>query len=298
MSTVSYASVEPLLVNSEVVGKRLRCSFRCPVGKGVFTGEVPIEPPKTARLASLSRWAESLGWALRAAVGAQPAAQDSSAAVEVTEEERHDATVRAFLAVNPPFLWDAERGSWVNAASAGNLNPRFTLRLAKAPVSDPEDQHVLARVLAELARADGHVDTEEWAFLAEFVLAETGSIYAIMDEPPLTAEELQQVTPEVRESVLMIGWALVLADSELRESETRLLSEWAEGFGIPPERQDRLRRDAARFVLAQHLSAAYPKGVLDPAIRDDAVKHARDLGLDDEEIAQVENLHRMRNAIR
>ncbi|MEZ6187429.1 MAG: TerB family tellurite resistance protein [Planctomycetota bacterium] len=298
MSTVSYASVEPLLIESDVVGDRLRCRFRCPVSGSEHTAEVPLSPPSTARLASLSRWAESLGWALRAAIGAAPATSADAAPVELSEDARREAIVRAFLAVSPPFLWDAQRSGWIHASAAGDLNPRFNQRLVEHPVTDPGDQQVLARTLAELARADGHVDPDEWAFLAEFVLAETGSIYSIMDEPPLTQSELQSVTPEVRESVLMIGWALVLADGELRPSEKRMLGEWGAGFGIDPERQERLRKDAARFVLAQRLSLAYPGGELDPAARDAALAHARGVGLDDDEIAQVENLHCMRNVIR
>lgn len=298
MSTVSYTSIEPLLAESGIVGPRIRCRFRCPVSGAFHVGEVPVIRPATARLGSISRFAESLGWALRAAIGANPTAEVEPAQAELSEEQRHEAVVRAFLAVSPPFLWDTERGSWINAAAAGDLTPQFDQRLAEAPVSAEDDQQILARTLAELARADGHVDPDEWAFLAEFVLAEVGSIYAIMDEPPLTAEELQTVTPEVRESVLMIGWALVLADGELRPSEKQMLGGWGAGFGISEDRQEALRKDASCFVLAQRLSVAYPAGELDPAARDAAVEHARGLGLSDDEIAHVENLHRMRNAIR
>lgn len=298
MSTVSYASIEPLLAESGLVEDRIRCRFRCPVSGQTFVAEVPLTPPATGRLGSLSRFAEGLGWALRAAIGANRESTGDAAPAELSDEQRHEAVVRAFLAISPPFLWDSERASWINAAAAGDLNPRFNQRLVDAPVTSPDDQRILARVLAELAKADGHVEPDEWAFLAEFVLAETGSIYAIMDEPPLTTEELQTVTPEVRESMLMIGWALVLADNELRSSERTMLETWGDGFGISREQQEVLRKDAARFVVSQQLDHAYPKGQLDAAARDAAIEHARALGLTDEEIVHVENLHRMRNAIR
>lgn len=307
MREVTYESIEPLLQGVKRVGDRLRCTFRCPVTGASHKASASLkDDPQGARLGLLSSVSAALGRALRGALGASDDAEEEAADAAAVEtapdpgpEERKAIVVRAFEALSPGFVWDGRKGAWVSADAVGDLSPRFAQQLAAHPVKRVEDREVLARILTGIARADGHVEPDEWAFLAEFVLADIGSPDDFMEMPALTPAELERVSAGgVRETMAMLAWAMAMTDQELAETEATLVEAFAQGLGLTPERTAAAREHAQRYVVDQALGALHAeRGDLDAEAIERAREVARAVRLDPAAVDDVAARYRMRNGL-
>lgn len=139
------------------------------------------------------------------------------------------------------------------ALAAVDRHGGFARQLREAPVTAQKDRLVLAKVLLDVARADGRIATEEWDFLSQHA----PDLLALLesDPQPLSRAELLQASPQTRETIFMLAWALALADRQLAEAERERLRAHAEGLGIAAERAALLRALAEEFLRGQDAAA-------------------------------------------
>jgi uncharacterized tellurite resistance protein B-like protein len=215
-----------------------------------------------------------------------------------SDDEKQAAVVQAFQNVASQFVWDGKNSQWISASAAADLLTDFAAQLNSAPVAQKYDRGVLSRMLVETAMADGQLAEEEKTFLSGFTSAETGTIDALIDRPPLSAAELAECSSgPVRETMLMIAWGLACTDKDLAEAETRRLSELAHGLQIDEAKAQELRSFAVKFVVDQAVENAYPDGKLDTAAQAEVYLYAEQLGLDRGEAERVEIRYRKRNGL-
>ncbi len=265
MIDVTYAEVEPLLAGAVQEGEVLRCTFRCPVSGEEVEGRAPLVRGRTLEDVSAGE-PRSLFDAVRGAVravfhselagpGAGTGGQD---APEFSERERKAAVLVAFDGVSSRFVYDATAGRWLGANAANELLSDFARQLALAPVRRPHDRALAARLLAEVARADGRVTPDEWRYLGELAPGEQRSVDSSMELPPLSDEELGSASGgAARDTMLLLAWTLALADDEVAADETGPILRYARGLRIPQERALELRRFAAEHLVEEGLRRAY-----------------------------------------
>lgn len=326
MPEITYESVQPLLASQQVQGGMIVCTFRCPES-GVSVearahiqkttsaaGRVAQRAKQTAKhtllfqaRSALSRAVGGLlGHGLAGQIGrgvAHSAATEATrgsgtAAVTFSDAEKQAAVVAAFQSVAAQFAWDAKGGRWISAKLAGDVLTDFARQLDAAPVAQKYDLGVLARMLAEIANADGQIGDEEKGFLADFVPADVGSVDALLARPPLSKVELDETSAgAARETMLMVAWALALTDEDLADAEQARLAALAQGLGIADDRAAELQRYAQLFVVAQAIEAAYAAGAADPAARQQILDLATKIGLDADDAERAEIKYRKRAGI-
>ena len=282
----TYESIEPLVARAEQDGDVLRVTFQCPRsganvraaghlvrGRGLEDlprGETSLLKGMRQLLSALFTQAFSAETAeaaeqLAATEGREDAAREpgEGAALEYTESERRAATVLAFRAVADRWAWAAASGAhpagWI-AIDEHERSP-FAHQLEVAPLLHDRDRLLLARMLVEVARADGRVTPEEWRSLTDLVPCQVASVDTIMEQPPLEPNELDEASRgAVRDTLLMLAWALALSDEDLDAAERERLSAFARGLRIPPDRSVELERHAKRYLIEQALDLAYAGG--------------------------------------
>jgi uncharacterized tellurite resistance protein B-like protein len=198
--------------------------------------------------------------------------------------------LRAFQGVSERFAWDGRR--WVSAESLAETQTEFARQLGALKLTSPYDRSVLARMLMEVAQADGRITAEERELLGRFVAADVGEGRA-----PLSRAELSETSPGAREAALMIAWAVALADSELSDAEREKLGAHAAGLGISGERAAVLKGYAQAFLVDQALAQVYAGGRRDEAAYREVMELARRLGLGAEEAERVDIRYRKRNGV-
>ena len=305
MAEITYESIEPLLKAAEEHPDHIRCTFACPV----TGGEVPSLGAlvKGVELEDVCQGAEEgLLGSLQSALSGLFSSVLGGQSVEVTrapdaqhpaftDSERKAGIVQAFRAVANQFVWDPRTERWISAEGAGELLTDFDRMLKVAPIASEEDRKIAARMLVEVARADGQVTPTEWGFLTSFVPSAHGAVDTYMDAPPLTPEELDATDRgAARDTMLMLAWALAHVDHHLDEDETQQLLGYATHLKIPADRARELQTYARHFLLEQALQRAYPKGKLKKGPRKDALAHGKRMGLSDEEIAAFEERFKKR----
>jgi hypothetical protein len=299
---IRYLFIEPLIESAVVDGSLLCCTFRCPVSGARVRAHVSIyatardrgEAGLLGRLRRTVREAvqDVLGYGDRADREAGPV---PPAAGDLTEEDRRAAVERAFHSVSFRFVWDEEGRRWVSAASIADALAGFARQLEAAPVVEPAERALLGRVLLDVARADSRVTEEEREFLEHHLALGSGPIELCRLTVP-SREEMAPCREAVRETILMLAWALALSDYELAPAERDLLAADAHALGIAKERAAELRRYAQYFVLDRALEGAYQggAGAIDARAHAEALALAGEIGLTDEEVQRVDVLSRRR----
>lgn len=300
MSQSIYQAVQPLIAHAEQQGSTMRVVFRCPVSgqevessAGLRTGN-----SMTDRMAQSAK--RSLMWSVRSAIAsavrsalgsgilgnaAASVSRDAMSAgedrIRYSEDDKRDAVERAFQAVAGRFVWDTQQGRYIAAQAAGDVLTDFMRQLQAAPATTKYDRSVVARMLTEIAAADGQLGQDEHAFLAGFVTPDIGTVETLARAPRLSAAELAETsTGPVRDTMLMLAWAVALADDDLAPQEEARLAEYGHGLGIAGTRAGELKGHAQGYLLDQALARAYASGQRDPAAHAEAMELARRLGID------------------
>ena len=319
MADVTYENIQSLIESSKQEGSALRCVFKCPVSGSIVESQAAIQPgrglgdlaKKSAKrsLFSQVRWGISrairsaLGYGLGGRVAGDVAGAAVGSAMEkrgttFSEDEKKAAVVQAFENVISQFVWDGKNSRWIAAAAASDILTDFTSQLNKAPLTQNYDRGVLARMLVEIAMADGQLTEEEKSFLSQFTAPEMDGVDALANRPPLSTAELAECSKgDVRETMLMIAWGLACTDKDLAEAETRRLSELAQGLGIADTRVAELQGYAQKFVIDQAMDSVYPDGKLDSSAKNEVFQFADKIGLDRGEAERVEIRYRKRNGL-
>ncbi|MEM6729988.1 MAG: TerB family tellurite resistance protein [Myxococcota bacterium] len=275
MDGLRFENLEKLVTEVERDGDVLRCTFVCPVSETEFASSAVLV--KGEGLSDVTGEALSLGNALRDGLSrAVTSAFGTSfllkrnrdgarkGAANFSQDEQKLGIFRSFQGVSSRFVWHGVERRWISAVARPELATEFSLQLCRAPVENGYDESVTARMLAEVAAADGKLADEERDLLERFVNSDIGTVDDLLDRSALRTPELQEVSVgPVRETMLMMVWALAVIDERLHDSELAILARFARGLEIPPERSDALRGYAAEFAVDRALELAYPAGEKD-----------------------------------
>ncbi|MBW2732566.1 MAG: TerB family tellurite resistance protein [Deltaproteobacteria bacterium] len=305
MEEITYESLQPLLLEVQQEGHDLRCLFGCPLcdfriraeaivkhaslGEELSASERKQEQGAKSSLAGFLR--RILGGGPLRAVGevAKTAVSDSSPPGVYSEDEKQSAVIAAFRQVLPSFVWDGTARRWLSARAATGLLPEFNQQLVAAPISREVDRDVLARMLVEVAQADGVLAPEERGFLESFLGKEEGRLDDLTKQPLLSRDELAACGAlEVRETMLMLAWATSLVDGDLDPRETARLKELARGLSVRGGRAETLKRYAQVFLVDQALEHAYGGAAGGARRHAEAFALAKRLGLDQASVERVD----------
>lgn len=186
------------------------------------------------------------------------------------EQAKQDAIVEAFRRVAGQFERAGDK--W----NSKQIAPPFEDVFQKNPVNAKYDRHVLARMLIELAGADGTLNQQEKETLRHFIAPDLGSIEQLMRYDALTAVEVDETTPAVRESMYLMAWTMAVTDNTLSAAEKNLLRNYGVMLNLSNKRCDELAIIAKQQVIDTALSNDFDRQtVLDLAeqidlSRDDA----------------------------
>lgn len=123
------------------------------------------------------------------------------------------------------------------------------------PVENGFEQEILARLLVELASADGRITSDEREFLSGTIPPRFGSIEDLQGKGSISKIEAEELSSGVKETIYLLGWAMALADYDVDPSETRKLLTYGELFGIPDHRKEELAMMAKNYCLEQAITA-------------------------------------------
>ena len=278
MSQLNYAQIQPLIAQVDVQNRSVRVNFRCPI-----TGE-QVQSSHTIRQQqrgvtstierslmygvqnAISQTIRSVfGYSIFGRIAGDIARQgvynaQRNARNSLSESEKQQAIVAAFQSVSSRFFFDAQRNHWVSKNAQKELLSPFDLQLQQAPIAHNYDRQLLTRMLVEIAMADGHLAQAEEAWLMSF-LSPTESIPELAKRPKLTAAELQMASKgSVRQSLLMLSWALALADQEFAVAEKQRLMAFAQGLKLNQSQVQAAEHAAQDYVLDQAMRTAFQFG--------------------------------------
>ena len=309
MAQPTYETIFPLLRDVRVHRRTVSVRFVC--GQTGDSVEARFTLPESTGSKIARTMSRSLLWSLRSSiygivrgifghgVVARMAADLAGSAMtgvqqqhgqhgtaDLDEGETRAALVEAFRCVQGRFAWVPSQGQWVSARAAQALLPPFQQQLNEHPVHHPYDRQVLARMLVELARADGQLATAEQDLLTELV---EGGIEELTQRPPLTEAELRTTTSgDPRVTLLLTAWTLALVDEEMDDRERTLLMAWAEGLDLRPAQVVWVRNTAQDHVLQSALERMHSWGGHDGYAREQLYALASRLGMGRAQAEQAE----------
>ncbi|MEQ8280884.1 MAG: hypothetical protein RMA76_35915 [Deltaproteobacteria bacterium] len=317
MSEITYERIQPLIAATEQRGSSMHATFTCPVtgvsvastasiqrGKGLV--DVAKQSAKKNVMwsirSSVARTVRSvLGSGILGRVGTDMAREvmknvEQGAKDSFSDDEKNAAVVQAFEAVASTFVWDPKRGQFVGASATEQSG--FDAQLANAPVTEKFDRGVLARLLVEIAAADGKVDDDERAFLENFVTPDVGTVDALLTRGALSGADLGETAQGAsRETMIMLAWAVAFADEELEMSETRRIVDAAQHLGVGGDRVDTLKHEAQLHLYDQALGNVYASGSQDTRAKADADAFAGRIGMSAEDIERADARYRRRHGL-
>lgn len=302
MDHQDWAYIAPLVSRLDASGRTVRVTFRCPVTGDEMTGQahLPMDSSFGGRMGQqvqrslLYSVQGAISSAIRSAFGhgivgrvagdaAYGLMSEASRGARVgglSESEKQRGAVLAFASVARHFVWDPGRGSWVSSKAAQEAVGGFELRLQQHAPTHPYDRLILARVLVEVARADGRLAAEESEWLGDCLSADVGTVAELSSRPPLTAAELGAMSPgPVRETTLMMGWAMALLDEDLDSREKQLLERVASGLGLHGPRAEEMKKLAQGYLLDNAMERMLTWGGHDAHARGEVEALARRLGM-------------------
>ena len=320
MQSIQIETVNPLVASETLAGKAMTFVFVCPVSghQAVATQTIATSPKAGGDLASkvkqsaLKSLRGPLSSAIRGAFGrgtlgktlgtiasksAATALTESAKGPAVDPAARDAAALEAFRTVADQFEWDAGRGGWVSSAAAAERQNGFQRLLASAPVAAAYDQEVSARMLVEVARADGDLQAEESDLLQEFLDPQRHRVAELLDRPDLSSAELAEVSAgPVRRSLLTLAWLVALANDGCDAHEEQRLAQFHEALDVPLDESPTPRHLAEEYLLEATLSQALATG--DPTTARTALRTLADtLGTDAARVESIEARFHKRRAL-
>ncbi|BDS13503.1 tellurite resistance TerB family protein [Aureispira anguillae] len=264
---ITYESIRPYILEEKVEGSKVLCKFQ--IDNQVFESAGYIKmanndgKARVTRMVTntaLGRLRSTVLRVLRKAVGGGFAGTAvSMAGNEVmrqgtdgfkhSKKDKEKAVIAAFekIAIELAF----ESGKWRLATEFSE----FEKLIKRNPFKKSYDKKILARMLVEMARADGKIEAEEKAFFDDFLNEETGSLGELMRAPSISVVECEEVSPESRENVFMIVAAVALTDNEFADEEQLKLDEYSQMFEFSETKQEELLRYAQDYTIESYIRA-------------------------------------------
>ncbi|MEY4903799.1 MAG: hypothetical protein RLZZ292_1614 [Bacteroidota bacterium] len=281
---LTYEVVEPFLISSDFNGAIVNCEFQTKSGEIVksmgsirrsntlqseVTRNFKMVAINQARMQATSLLRNVLGGGAIGIIGTnvlRSATSQQHLGWNYDETEKQGAIVEAFKKVQQYFPFDEGKGDFVKPILAPTQTIQqlsaFEQQLVKSPVKSRYDKEILARILVEIANADGNISSEEREFLGEYINPELGTVSSLLMRDPVSPIECEEVDKGIRETILMAAWVMSLIDFRLHPSEESILGEYADMFAIADTTIERIIKDAKYYVLEHAISAGTPRNEL------------------------------------
>lgn len=272
--------IEPLILFQETDGRNVYVEFALPGSQEVFESKASIKKGSGVgskvkrRVVQVARTQARMvaTRAIRGAVGGGFVGRMSTAAVQTasqevrpgegpTEAEIQAAIVEAFKRVAGNFEFDEPSGEWRKASAPPPPPPKspFEEQLATHPIADPHDKNVFARVMAELAYADGTISKEEAELFKNIIPPDQPSLDRLAKADPVSKIEAEEVTQGVKGTIYMFAWVIALIDLNMDPVEEELLMEYGDVFTLPDNRREDLIKFAKFYVMEQNIDPDEPR---------------------------------------
>ena len=284
---MTYDQISHLIVSADLEGSKMFCTFQHPTQDRVIESEAPIRRSKSVQSQvtrtikrNVSReLRRSTSRMLRSALGGgflgrtasqivRTSTRDNEFVKGYTQEEKQEAIVAAYQKV--AHLLEESAASQESPSPTSSISIKtkapakaatseFEAHLQRFPIKETYDQEILARMLAELASADGDIGEEEEEFLNSFLPPSLGTIDTFLNAEPLSPVECEEVSQKAKLSILMICKALSIIDLDADDSEQQLLSEFAEMMGISAKKAEAAYQKAQSYILESHIDTDTPR---------------------------------------
>ena len=290
MEEITYELIQPLIISEEVNGSKMTCQFEVPGTGEVIEATASIKRDKglksqiqkrvTRTVTSKARVSASrmvrgiLGGGMLGRIGSQVM---NTASREMTQNltrgynstEKQMAVVQAFNSVAQHFKYDdvlgwkknsvvveekskkRERTANTERKQVSNSASDFEKLVARSPISNNFEKEVLARMLIEIAKADGGISNDEEDFLKEFI----PNYDQVTSRPLLNPIECEEVSRNSKMTMFTTAWVIALVDLEINPLEIAKLDEFADWFGLSDKNYDEAVRMAKSYILEQSLSS-------------------------------------------
>lgn len=324
MTQITIDNVQPLVTKEAVDGRTIHFAFSCPVSGQTFNAQKTVTGTPTTTSLMAGRVKRSLVHSIRgplssairrafgynSAIGrmiGDVAGQVAYSAASggnqgkinaVSKDERNEALVACFTDLASNFMWDDARGSWVAAETLKKISSPFEMQLREHALREEYDRVVAARMLVEVAHADGKLAAEERRQLAEFIDPALGTVEELAARPPLSDAELAETSSEgTRRTMLMLAWALALADEDFAPEEANRLADFARGLGLSDDDSVAAKLDAQGYLIEQAIARNQALGRTDAGAQDAVVRLGENIGMARGDVEGVIARHAKRSAI-
>ncbi|MFT4976551.1 MAG: tellurite resistance protein [Myxococcota bacterium] len=310
MPQPTHDNIAPLVADLQESGRSVRVTFRCPVSGQSVQSSHSVSRDASSSSQMMNTAKRSMMYGLQSAVSQTirsvfgynmvgrvagdvtrqamySATRSATNQNTLSSSEKQQAVVDAFQKVARQFVWDEGRGHWISSKAAQELMSPFEQQLANHPVTHGYDRTILARMLVEIARADGRLSNDESGWLNEFIGPDLGTLGELTSRPPLSDPELGEVSRgDVRVTMLMVAWTMAIVDENFDRSEQQVLQRLSSGLRMSNP-QIQAARDAAQgYILDQALERMFTWGGHDAHSRTELFALAERLGMSQQE-AQV-----------
>ena len=318
MNPHSFDAINPLIANLQEQGRTVHVTFQCPITQKQVSARhyASKDTSMSSRMQdTVSRSAmysiqNAIGRAIRDIFGynmfgriasdlARQTVNHTSNNVRnsLSQKEKEQAILQAFQSVSKQFAWDNKNMRWIAANAIQDVLSGFDLQRQQHPVSHPYDLQILARMLVEVAMADGILAPEEKEWLTSLLDPRLGTIDSIARNPKLTAAELSQTSVGgVRETMLMVAWTLALCDEDFAEEERALLMEFVTGLQLSSQQVGTIQYNAQSYILEQAMEYMYSNNGGDAFARQSILQMATKLGMTQRQALEIEAKTQRRRA--
>lgn len=315
MSDISYEKLAKNIASEETLGSQVKVTFICAAtgttieatGTMAQAKGVKASVKKAAKRGFFTAARRGLSSALRGVFGsgilghsAQTAATSSvghGSTVEYDKAGKQDAVVKAFMSVSKKFAWSKDDNAYVMASHLEGMMSDFDKQMRDHPLKSRWDKAVCARVLAEIASSDGEIADDEKEMFNAVLDDDTGSLDEVLAAGKLSKVELEEVTPDSRGTILMLGWTMAFCDEELADAERERMTEIADMMVFSTDRLNHFMHLAAEQVVVNMLEGCYEDGNLDDEEKKRIAELGGNIGINEALVAKLDVKVRIRLGI-
>ena len=129
--------------------------------------------------------------------------------------------------------------------------------MQRYPIQNPYDEKVLARMLTQVAMADGILADEEQDFISGFI-GQKYTINQLRQLPKLIQSEFDQVSNHnIKKNLFMLAWTMALTDEDFAAEEKELLMQFAGALRLQSSEVKECRNMARAYILTNIIDGLY-----------------------------------------
>ncbi len=253
-------------------------TFRSDCGELTQTVSIPRQPEGHQAAPSGSERAPLVNWvraSLRRVAG-KPRPQQA-----LGDDELETLVLKAFMKVQD--LLSLTEGQWLRCRKDEHPTEYFDRVLRDSPIIEPYDREVLVRVLLEISSADGEMHADELSFMHELI-EDQQMVNRLSKAPKITIAELAEVSSFlVKQTILMLAWAMAYADGFLNPEETDVMKHVCQGFMLPEKMVRKLKTAAKLFLLDRQVEIGL-EHLSKPELQQRFESQARKWGFEDDQL--------------